>query len=65
VFPVPFIGQEAFEGHQQKCPEPAFLARRCLEVILLQQPRKEALREILGVMGARPCRRRNAYSGYQ
>ena len=49
VLPVPFVGQKAFQGDQQEGAEFALLARGGLQVILLQQPRKKALSEFLGV----------------
>ena len=49
---VPFVGEEVCERRQQIGAEPSALAVSLRDVVLLQQPGEERLREILRVMRA-------------
>ena len=59
VLAVPFVGQETLEGHEQEGAELALLARRRLQVILLQAAARRSLASGPARRGGgRPCRRR-------
>ncbi len=49
---IPFVGEEVCERRQQTGAEPPALAVSLRDVVLLQQPGEERLREILRVMRA-------------
>ena len=49
---VPFVGKESFEGGEEKRPEPAALPSDAGEIVFLEQPAKELLGEILGIVGS-------------
>ena len=49
-----FIGKMALHTGEQEGAEPALLLVRHSQEVLLQQPGKEALREVFGIMGTLP-----------